>query len=547
MSNYNSGAYNTEVAPKTVWVSNRHKYLVAVVQESSVPTEVRYTIQSTYVNNGIVKQVPIDRFLKRFEPTTESTVEAGSVWSCLASNKLSAVVNSVDGDEVSFTFNNEITGQEQKRKSPLKVFRAAYTEGLSSSDLDVDEEENKARIRKSTEQAIEQLEGLKEHYELGYNGGFEKGYNKGCEETLEMCVDKEVGVIPIKIANKTKSNSKSSDKSSIAVSNSIIKDDSIINNTNTKEEQTYKSKYTMDSNSGTGKTGEYKLIGIHGLAHSGKEKITNLNKTDLRKSYNEGHSYGYDQTRVKITGLNKEELRNAYIDGYNNGVWDTVSEFELGNAFTQNLHEESYHKGLEEGKRISEVERVNIIKGGELEVGSTWVGNINSNFVATVKLLTGEKVVVDIINTKNNSKREHEFYISYFKNAYSPLKKGSKSKNDFDDSTVKLNNTYGNVQWFFDNNEDFLEDFLSISKPDEKGSKEHKYPHYFKDVSKLDFVDVYMVCKLFEVNDSSHCTQHSIKKLLLSGKRGTKDRLKDITEARDTLNRLLEIENNNVN
>jgi len=316
MSNYNSGAYNTEVAPKTVWVSNRHKYLVAVVQESSVPTEVRYTIQSTYVNDGIVKQVPIDRFLKRFEPTTESTVEAGSVWSCLASNKLSAVVNSVDGDEVSFTFNNEITGQEQKRKSPLKVFRAAYTEGLSSSDLDVDEEENKARIRKSTEQAIEQLEGLKEHYELGYNGGFEKGYNKGCEETLEMCVDKEVGVIPIKIANKTKSNSKSSDKSSIAVSNSIIKDDSIINNTNTKEEQTYKSKYTMDSNSGTGKTGEYKLIGIHGLAHSGKDKVGKYLLGELEADWKRGAFADIIKDMLAVMGIDCSDESKDTVDPY---------------------------------------------------------------------------------------------------------------------------------------------------------------------------------------------------------------------------------------
>lgn len=71
---------------------------------------------------------------------------------------------------------------------------------------------------------------------------------------------------------------------------------------------------------------------------------------------------------------------------------------------------------------------------------------------------------------------------------------------------------------------------------------ERKHSHYFKDVRHLDYLDIYQVCKLFEVDDPSHCTQHSIKKLLMSGKRGAKDKMKDIIEARDTLNRYLQIE-----
>lgn len=73
-------------------------------------------------------------------------------------------------------------------------------------------------------------------------------------------------------------------------------------------------------------------------------------------------------------------------------------------------------------------------------------------------------------------------------------------------------------------------------------SSERKHSHYFKDVRHLDYIDIYQVCKLFEVEDTSHCTHHSIKKLLMSGKRGAKDKLKDIIEARDTLNRYLQIE-----
>ncbi len=52
-------------------------------------------------------------------------------------------------------------------------------------------------------------------------------------------------------------------------------------------------------------------------------------------------------------------------------------------------------------------------------------------------------------------------------------------------------------------------------------------------------VDVYRVLTLFKVNDP--CLQHAIKKLLCAGDRGDKSMIKDITEARDTLNRHLEM------
>ena len=66
-----------------------------------------------------------------------------------------------------------------------------------------------------------------------------------------------------------------------------------------------------------------------------------------------------------------------------------------------------------------------------------------------------------------------------------------------------------------------------------------KYPHYFKSVSHLETVDVYRVLSLFQVNDA--CIHHAIKKLLCAGDRGDKSMIKDITEARDSLNRHLEM------
>ena len=75
-----------------------------------------------------------------------------------------------------------------------------------------------------------------------------------------------------------------------------------------------------------------------------------------------------------------------------------------------------------------------------------------------------------------------------------------------------------------------------------KASKQNNavlYPHYFKDVSHLTEIDVYRVCQLFGVNDPSGAKHHAIKKLLVSGNRGTKDNLQDVIEARNTLNRLI--------
>lgn len=66
--------------------------------------------------------------------------------------------------------------------------------------------------------------------------------------------------------------------------------------------------------------------------------------------------------------------------------------------------------------------------------------------------------------------------------------------------------------------------------------------HYFKNVAQLSTVDVYKVCELFEIDDPSGAMQHAIKKLLVSGKRGAgKDKIKDIQEAVDTLQRKLEM------
>lgn len=70
-----------------------------------------------------------------------------------------------------------------------------------------------------------------------------------------------------------------------------------------------------------------------------------------------------------------------------------------------------------------------------------------------------------------------------------------------------------------------------------------RYPKYYKRIpSSWKVLDVYGVHSLFPIQDFSGCLHHSSKKLLVPGVRtGGKSMRKDITEARDTLNRWLEL------
>ena len=69
------------------------------------------------------------------------------------------------------------------------------------------------------------------------------------------------------------------------------------------------------------------------------------------------------------------------------------------------------------------------------------------------------------------------------------------------------------------------------------------YPKYHKAIPKgWDTIDVYGVHYLFVINDPSGCIQHASKKLLLSGVRtGGKTAFQDVREARDSLNRWLQL------
>lgn len=70
-----------------------------------------------------------------------------------------------------------------------------------------------------------------------------------------------------------------------------------------------------------------------------------------------------------------------------------------------------------------------------------------------------------------------------------------------------------------------------------------KYPKYYKRVPDgVTVIDTYALNQMFPVDDASGCILHARKKLLIPGTRtGGKAMYDDIKEARDTLNRWLEL------
>ncbi len=74
--------------------------------------------------------------------------------------------------------------------------------------------------------------------------------------------------------------------------------------------------------------------------------------------------------------------------------------------------------------------------------------------------------------------------------------------------------------------------------------QERKHSHYFKDVSKLNDIDVYRIIDLWKITDP--CDQHALKKLLCPGERGHKDIIQDTQDVIDTMQRKLEMFAENV-
>ena len=203
----------------------------------------------------------------------------------------------------------------------------------------------------------------------------------------------------------------------------------------------------------------------------------------VQADYNKVLKKAYEDGFKKGKEFNKDDQNLNYRIGYNDGWHDCEASFELGNEFTDSIQEQAYEEGYDQA--IDDLIEAGVI-GEEEYLDDDCSDEVCSEY--------------DFGDVGDDEDGEEEYCFS---------KELDKILND----GFELGGGVG-----------------------------RKHSHYFKDVRHLDYLDIYQVCKLFEVDDPSHCTQHSIKKLLMSGKRGAKDKMKDIIEARDTLNRYLQIE-----
>lgn len=94
-------------------------------------------------------------------------------------------------------------------------------------------------------------------------------------------------------------------------------------------------------------------------------------------------------------------------------------------------------------------------------------------------------------------------------------------------------------------NAELLEDIEKVNKQllfiQRTPANQPLFPHYYRQVPETTtHVDIYWVLKAWDVTDP--CVAHAAKKLLCVGKRGAKDSLQDLEEARDSINRAIELE-----
>lgn len=177
--------------------------------------------------------------------------------------------------------------------------------------------------------------------------------------------------------------------------------------------------------------------------------------------------------------FNKDDQNLSYRVGYNDGWHDCEASFELGNEFTDSIQEQAYDEGYDQA--IDDLIEAGVIEEEEY--------------------------------SDENDYSEYEFGAVEDGEEYCFSKELDKILNG---------------SFVVDNKSDGVE---------------RKHSHYFKDVRHLDYVDVYEINKLFPIDDDTDCILHARKKLLVCGGRGgSKDMITDITEARDTLNRYLQIE-----
>lgn len=233
-----------------------------------------------------------------------------------------------------------------------------------------------------------------------------------------------------------------------------------------------------------------------------------LNKEYVKgktEGYNEGYQHGFTLAKEKITELDEEERKLIESCGYNNGYEEAIAEFELGNDFTNKLEDKYFQKGYSEGygdaiKEISNSQSLG--ETTEYVFGTGDCYDSDEGYPREKYTVTNGVDIIDFI------------------------------KKNFDN--IKSFTQVGDVASIemFDK---FNSGVCGSNELEKELSLVEKYPHYYKDIRHLNIIDIYRFFDLFEVTDP--CLQHSLKKMAVGGKRGSKDYEKDIKEAMDTLSR----------
>lgn len=239
------------------------------------------------------------------------------------------------------------------------------------------------------------------------------------------------------------------------------------------------------------------------LQNQREEDIKKLSFNDgYRVGKKDGYREGFTLAKEDITKLNEQERQQIYYEGYDSGhnQWQNDYGFTIPNNTIKNLEATNYKKGLKDKAQINEAVKQNIANKAFKEGYAQAYSEINAPTTERERQL--------------QEKAWDEGYVSAI-----------------EDYLAQGGDFVGNVGCY---------EFGAIDDTDGAQIKKElslveKYPHYYKDIRHLNIIDIYRFFDLFNVKDP--CLQHSIKKMAVGGKRGSKDYEKDIKEAMDTLNR----------
>ena len=266
--------------------------------------------------------------------------------------------------------------------------------------------------------------------------------------------------------------------------------------------------------------------------------------------YNEGYQHGFTLAKEEITELNEQERQQIYYDGYDSGhnQWQNDYGFTIPNNTIKNLEATNYKKGLKDKAQINEAVKQNIANKAFKEGYAQAYSEIHAPTTERERQLQEKAWDEGYVSAIEDYLAQGDEFVGNVGCHVSCHEFGAVEDCEHtpnEETQEAMQAVLDKGEWKStrcpdEGSEGFLKDYnIEGIREDKK----HKYPHYFKNVSHLDWVDVYQINKLFPVKDDSDCILHARKKLLVCGGRGGgKDMLKDVKEAYDTLHRYLEIE-----